>query len=424
MKRFSLILMLALTLCACANEDDYNLPNDSEAVESFSITPDEAAGIALDFATAMREGEQTRTGANEVLSVHNVQPLRNGNITTRSEISGTEISIDTLLYVVNFSDEQGFALVAADKRTTPIYAIADSGSLDFDNLGSEENIGFLLFLEGAVGKIVQDVNTNDAIETRATTNGWTIIEKYPAMLKTKWNQTAPYNMYCPNNRYTGCTVTATAQILSYYQTIGSVSWSDNGSSGSATLNWSRIISDCEKNAGKLNTTSYYASSSEVAHLMRYLGVAMDADYDADGTGVNKKKPINWMNDWGGLNATKLADYSASPVINAIKNNKLVYARGNSGRKKFLGITVSYTGGHAWVYDGYVSASSGGTTSNLLHCNWGWGGYQDGYYISGAFNSDAGAEIYDWEVTRSNEDATDEGSDGNFQYNLEYSIVSR
>lgn len=424
MKRFSLILMLALTLCACANEDDYNLPNDSEAVESFSITPDEAAGIALDFATAMREGEQTRTGANEVLSVHNVQPLRSGNITTRSEISGTEISIDTLLYVVNFSDEQGFALVAADKRTTPIYAIADSGSLDFDNLGSEENIGFLLFLEGAVGKIVQDVNTNDAIETRATTNGWTIIEKYPAMLKTKWNQTAPYNMYCPNNRYTGCTVTATAQILSYYQTIGSVSWSDNGSSGSATLNWSRIISDCEKNAGKLNTTSYYASSSEVAHLMRYLGVAMDADYDADGTGVNKKKPINWMNDWGDLNATKLADYSASPVINAIKNNKLVYARGNSGRKKFLGITVSYTGGHAWVYDGYVSASSGGTTSNLLHCNWGWGGYQDGYYISGAFNSDAGAEIYDWEVTRSNEDATDEGSDGNFQYNLEYSIVSR
>lgn len=103
---------------------------------------------------------------------------------------------------------------------------------------------------------------------------------------------------------------------------------------------------------------------------------------------------------------------------------MVYARGNSGRKKFLGITVSYTGGHAWVYDGYVSASSGGTTSNLLHCNWGWGGYQDGYYISGAFNSDAGAEIYDREVTRSSEDATDEGSDGNFQYNLEYSIVSR
>ena len=28
------------------------------------------------------------------------------------------------------------------------------------------------------------------------------------------------------------------------------------------------------------------------------------------------------------------------------------------------------------------------------------------------------------VTRSNEDATDEGSDGKFQYNLEYSIVSR
>ena len=416
--------MLALMMCACVNEDNYNLSSKIDDVESFSISPNEAASIALDFASALRNGEETRSVNQSILSVHNVQPLKSRNIMTRSENKGNELSIDTLLYVVNFSDEQGFALVAADKRTTPIYAIADSGSLDFDNLGSEENVGFLLFLEGAIGKIVQDVNTNDAIETRATTNGWTIIEKYPAMLKTKWDQIDPYNMYCPNNRYTGCTVTATAQILSYYQTIGSVSWSDNGSSGSATLNWSRIISDCENNYGELNTTSYYASSSEVAHLMRYLGVAMDADYEADGTEVNKKKPINWMNDWGGLNATKLADYSASPVINAIKSNKLVYARGNSGRKKFLGITVSYTGGHAWVYDGYVSASSGGTTSNLLHCNWGWGGYQDGYYISGAFNSNAGAEIYDWEVTRSNEDTTDEGSDGNYQYNLEYSIISR
>ena len=151
---------------------------------------------------------------------------------------------------------------------------------------------------------------------------------------------------------------------------------------------------------------------------------MSADYESDGTAVNKKKAINWMNDWGGLNATKLADYSVSPIISAIKSNKLVYARGNSGRKKFLGITVSYTGGHAWVYDGYVSASSGGAISNLLHCNWGWGGSKDGYYISGAFNTNNYAEIYDWEVTKSSGEGQDEGNEGNFQYNLEYSIVSR
>ena len=247
MKRFSFVLMLALMMCACVNEDNYNLSSKIDDVESFSISPNEAASIALDFASALRNGEETRSVNQSILRVHNVQPLKSRNIMTRSENKGNELCIDTLLYVVNFSDEQGFALVAADKRTTPIYAIVDSGSLDFDNLRSEENVGFLLFLEGAIGKIVQDVNTNDAIETRATTNGWTIIEKYPAMLKTKWDQPDPYNMYCPNNRYTGCTVTATAQILSYYQTIGSVSWSDNGSSGSATLNWSRIISDCEKN---------------------------------------------------------------------------------------------------------------------------------------------------------------------------------
>lgn len=425
MKRISFVLMLALMLCACANEDLYNLSPKSENVESFSISPAEAASIALDFASALREDEQTRSdGHTNSLRVHDVQPLRSGEVITRSEILGNEICIDTLLYVVNFSNEQGFVLVSADKRTSPIYAIADNGYLNFDNLESEENAGFLFFLEGAIEKIIQDISTNDVIETKATTKGWTIIEKYPAMLKTKWSQREPYNMYCPNNNPTGCAITATAQILSYYQTVGSVSWSVNGSSGSASLNWSRIISDCESNSGRLNTTLYYASSNEVAHLMRYLGVTMNADYSSDATGVKSKKPIEWMNDWGGLNATKLADYDASPIINAIKGNKLVYARGNSGRKRFLGITISYTGGHAWVYDGYVSASLGGTTSKLLHCNWGWGGLQDGYYISGAFNSDAGAEIYDWEVTRSNEDVTDEDSSGNFKYNLEYSIVSR
>ena len=59
------------------------------------------------------------------------------------------------------------------------------------------------------------------------------------------------------------------------------------------------------------------------------------------------------------------------------------------------------GSHAWVIDGYmerherkIRVGSDGSRSiekenvrsqQLVHCNWGWGGSCDGYYVSGAFN---------------------------------------
>lgn len=51
----------------------------------------------------------------------------------------------------------------------------------------------------------------------------------------------------------------------------------------------------------------------------------------------------------------------------------------------------------------------------VHCNWGWGGYKDGYYNSKVFNVNSGAIIYDWSDNQS-------GGAPNYKYNLEYSIV--
>lgn len=35
------------------------------------------------------------------------------------------------MYVVNFTNNNGIVLVAADKRTEPIFAFVDEGNLDF-----------------------------------------------------------------------------------------------------------------------------------------------------------------------------------------------------------------------------------------------------------------------------------------------------
>ena len=197
-------------------------------------------------------------------------------------------------------------------------------------------------------------------------------------------------------------------------------WSYNGVGASSDLHWSQIISDCENNNGVLSSSYTPQSLNEVAHLCRYLGIAFGAKYNRDGsTSVGEDKPIDWFNKWGGLKASKLKEYNESQIITSIKNGNPVYGRGNSGRKKFLGITVKYKGGHAWVYDGYISATKNGKQQNLIHCNWGWGPYKfyNGYYLSKVFDTNSGPEIYDNEVTRS-------GQPHYYKYNLEYSVISR
>lgn len=97
-------------------------------------------------------------------------------------------------------------------------------------------------------------------------------------------------------------------------------------------------------------------------------------------------------------------------------------RGNSGKETFLGITIRYTGGHAWVADGAFTAKrkSDGKFVNLYHFNWGWDGAHNGYFLAAIFDRNNPA-INDSELPGmlSLDNA---GTPGNYQYNVEYSVL--
>lgn len=269
-----------------------------------------------------------------------------------------KVFLDTLFYIVNFQDKKGWAILAADNRTDPIYAIIDEGSFHIDSLRKEPNEGFLCFLDNSVNSVLKDVSKSlkssgshryywqtfpGDIECDFWSDAENKLERKDPMLVTRWGQGSPYNLYCPNKYPTGCTVTAVAQIISYYQTIGHVSWQYKNDKGETQIDWANIIDECRIYNGNLFTSKH---SKQIAHLMRYLGISFNADYKSSGTSVDKNKPIEWLNNHGGISATKLGDFKASKVKDAIKAGNLVYARGNSKRKQFLGITLGYGGGHA------------------------------------------------------------------------------
>lgn len=63
---------------------------------------------------------------------------------TRTSEGADSMATEPLVYVFNFENEEGFALISGDRRTTPVLAITESGSLNPDE--PVDNPGLALFL--------------------------------------------------------------------------------------------------------------------------------------------------------------------------------------------------------------------------------------------------------------------------------------
>lgn len=422
MKKVLFLLSIIIGIASC-NDDGLGMAETGMPREScqltFKVSPEEAKAEVANFMKQVSTFP-VKTRCVGQLQIADVCPIRNGVHTRANQADmsdGYDVDLDTLLYAVNFADSQGFALVAADKRTEPIFAIIDEGSFCVDSLRENKDEGFLMFLDNVIKMEIQDIEDYmKSPETRSlvTTNGYVVTSETAPILHTKWNQEGVYGKYCPNG-YAGCVIIATAQILSYYRAISHVNCSYNGTIGESDLHWDKIMSDCESNDGKLTFSWCATSANEIAHLVRYLGVELNADYRKDGTGVKLPNAVDWFNKQAGLKANSIKDYDVASIVLAIMKGNPVLAGGYSGKKKVLGIRVGWTGGHAWVYDGLINALKDGGETVMIHCNWGWGGLKNGYYISRAFNTNTGATIYDSHESQS-------GTGSNYKYNLKYSII--
>ena len=80
----------------------------------------------------------------------------------------------------------------------------------------------------------------------------------------------------------------------------------------------------------------------------------------------------------------------------------------------------YDEGHAWIIDGgrRTTHSSGNFTTTYVHCNMGWDGKCDGYYLNAVFDTTVGPAYKDIN------DVVVGTSDYNFKYDIEYAVISR
>lgn len=283
--------------------------------------------------------------------------------------TATTASPSDAYYVFN-NDAGGFVIIAGDDAVTPVLGYTSTGSFDAENLPDG-----LKDLLKSYERQIAALGDNYVANQTATRTAFTG-EK---LLNTaKWNQGNPFNKYTPNNYVTGCVATAGAIVMKHHgypaKGIGSHSYTWNGQTLTAnfehTYDWASM-------PVKYDGTND-ADFDGVARLMADLGVAVEMQYNKDGSGAYIGNLVTALQKYYGY--SKLSHLMAIEDVGAEAWNSRLREEIDANRPVLYAASDPARGGHAFVIDGYKDES--------FSVNWGWGGYCDGFYQIGALNPES------------------------------------
>ena len=369
--------LIILIVSACSSNDVFDLETQHESTLS------DAYEHVVKIAQEALGDITLKSRANSVLSVESVTPWLTVDL-QRDDYgnarSAKDVFPDTLLYAVAFKNKAGSVLVSCNQLYEGPVAILPQEYLG-NCKDAMENEGFKLFV-GLYCESVKNGHINKTFSedefmpflskalryTSPESSDWATVTDYPVKLIQKWGQRSPYNKYCftadGKQALAGCLPVAFAQVLTYYKYPNTI----NG----YKIYWSST--NCEK------PTSAY-QQDDVARLIHELGVLCDAEYGVSST----KAPVKKMN----LALTKMGyEYRYDSTQVAIHETMMIHNLAEYGPALVYG-AANLVSAHEWVIDGALAQrrtiDGKSELRFLYHCNWGWNGSQDGYFLSTAFN---------------------------------------
>ena len=342
--------------------------------------------------------------------------------------SGLSVPGDTIppYYVFNFDDDQGYALASVDSRMSPILCIIDQGHFSPDSvLTNPSQIALLsrietdyrmalgLPIENARGGIVQAeqyasleipmiLMENENPDPEGTSDYyWIEYDPVPSYygtgLSTKWDQWFPFNNMMPVIDGTrcpaGCVTIAVAQVMNYH-------------GRDVTLDGYYVDWDVVNEIGEYGNELSLLGKEMIANFVYKAAIAMDANITPTGTYIASWKVPSFLSSLGYTSGGTQANLDEEALKTELSSNYPVLGEGYALRipVQILGITIyyKYEEGHEWVYDKYMTLTTKRerycnsmlmeTTysySHLVHCNFGRGGFKNGYYYFGSYNTTSG-----------------------------------
>ncbi|MDO4511783.1 MAG: C10 family peptidase [Bacteroidales bacterium] len=359
-KSFFFTCVVAILLMSCNNQGEELISSLSpqEKQNAFLVPENQAVNQALAFFSAQ---EKTLPASKRAKAKRRVQSSAKEGVTTSQ--AG--------VYIINFEDNGGFAVVSADKRDgATVYLASPEGRFDENDAMNQELLSLVSdYQNSAIASYSFNPDKGDGVQTETTV----VMENYGPLLSTCWHQGPPYNETLINlygvgePRRMGCVPVAIGQIINYFHFPNSI----NGE----VIRWDYL------SLATGNETNPTLATRCASNLLYILGTDMGLDYPS-GNNPNHFAATQELQKLGYSYSTA-SGYNLGIIKAQVALMKPVYMDGEGAEE-----------GHAWVADGYRKVKTeyrmyddnGNLVENTdlndynydtiheyLHLNLGWGG---------------------------------------------------
>ena len=314
---------------------------------------------------------------------------------SEAELTYTAVADNGLACCYVFSVyPKGFVIVSADDRMRPILGYSTES-----NFTAQLPDGLMTFFDNYKAGFVQMVE-NDDVRTEQAVADWTrlsetgklndakIDRSVAPLLASIWNQTDLYNNMAPldpNSVFSGhcksgCVANGMSQVMRFWEWPrhgqgghGYDASSQYGSYGWLEANFENATYHFELMPDFLDFASPQGEVDATALLESHAGISVDMGYGPNASGAYSEDVGPAMQEY--------FRYASNYNYRNKGNNQTAWendlrANLNAGMPLYYA-SQGPDGGHAYVLDGYDD-------NNMFHLNWGWAGFDNGYYAIDGF----------------------------------------
>lgn len=398
---FFICVGLLLLLFGCEQHCDY-IDDDNQINRNITVSKTITQEEALDMASkVLKRAHITRS-----ISVDSpmFEYVLNNNKTRASK----SVLPDTLAYVINYPNNDGFVIISTIRNVYPVLAFSDKGNFTFEN----ENVKYN-FID-KLGAYIGNADTTKMYSVDDSDFATCYVVN-PAV-KTCLDQRSPWDKYvikehpgCP----VGCVAVATALVLSYstpeLMYHGSTFYFK---SIMEAINQKQDSEDADLDYSDINQLyddwddihqpvySYEQAVDSMAKFLYWIGKDVGMKYQPNGSGAKSSKANELCDNLVGTINSGSSNFDVRDIVCFLKDNYVVYLEGRD--------EVNLKA-HAWVADGCqfcvnkdfnqkpsivlpsinnsdkINKEDVEPELTFVHCDWGWGGYCNGYYSGAVFN---------------------------------------
>lgn len=215
-----------LMLISCTS-NDYPIETSKDTSHSshpLVYTMEEVRELAMRGAMAVR-GKSSRSPL-VVSQIHAICTPA-----SRSYIS------DTLIYAIDFEDEQGFAMISKRRIDNPLLAVIDNGHFNPDDLNKDNPFGaYVLSMMATQASTPTFPTPNPGYDELFIDYQETEVNNAPKMPQF-WGQAYPFGSLCPN-KLCGCVALSTIMAMAYWEHPSNITLTYNGhTTNTLSIDW-------------------------------------------------------------------------------------------------------------------------------------------------------------------------------------------